>query len=452
MRKIYSLVLACGLVFMAQSAIAQTVVEDFEGYADTAAMTAAGWGSPGTGYSVLTLETSGGADSSSKYLKVVDPGWGATCTSGNLISIPAAGVYYKVTFWFQNGPTGNPYKAPMNFVVKVDGVEATRSAQLSQHPTPTTPWTQVSTGYFKPLTTGVISLEMSTPSGNGAQANNTFYLDEVVLVQEAPPVTVGLNQSPDVWKSGVEPLSISILGGTEVYTNIKYDIGDNGSFELTGTVAPDYLVSWDTQTDVPTSGSIPVRVVVTDDAGTTGSAINTYFVDNTYGGRQELCLNGDFSDWTGTTPDNWVVNQGVANATWGPGDGRDLATSPSLKITFAEGDVDNRYTLRQDKQNVGGVWHNHQVTYWGKGSGCRIFYWSSADGVTFETTSVAAAQVNNASWTFGIGPVRNTVILGGGYNSIATHMFSAGDHFWDDISWKATLIPPPAGVDDWRMF
>lgn len=100
-----------------------------------------------------------------------------------------------------------------------------------------------------------------------------------------------------------------------------------------------------------------------------------------------------------------------------------------------------------------GNWVDLQAWYWGRGGANRIYYGRSADGVTYANTATDAAQVNNASWTFVQGTVKNLGSALGDteYVCVMTHNFNSGDVFFDDVFAYGTK-DTSSSVDDWKLF
>jgi len=291
------------------------------------------------------------------------------------------------------------------------------------------------------------------------------WVDDVSLIGNdttVPPLGAE-SITPDVklLLSGTYTLTAVPTGGTGTYNSVKFDIGNNGSYEMTDPSAP-YEYVWNTNATQAEYGTVQVKILVTDSSLATGSTIFTYTVDNRNGGRVELAtVNPDFENWDTGTPSlplGWVDNQLAAsagNAIVAQDVGYD-ATGKSLEITFTAFDNANRYTLRYvGKQNDVGVYTNHQVTYWGKGSPSALMYWKSVDGVTWENANIVAASAGTPGWTLGTGDVAPTIASNIGEWTTFTTMNLQMSEWYDHLSWKATppfILIPTAASGAWRLY
>jgi len=289
-------------------------------------------------------------------------------------------------------------------------------------------------------------------------------LDDISLIGDdgtAPPLSIGAMDPPTVYYlTRTVTLKATPQGGNGTYTQVQFDIGNNGTIDGTDTTAP-FEYSWDTQATQAAKGVVAVRVIATDSTLATGETIFNYTVDNRFAGRQNIITNGGFDAWQTENvnlPVDWVELQPIANATYGkeeldcPPDG---LSTPSLQTTFAAFDATNRYTLRHvGKENSGGLYEDHQVTFWGKGTNCALQYFKSVDGgATWENVGVAAS-CGAPSWLYCIGEAQ----------AVAANMFEISTvttsnlqnkAIYDNIEWKAIFLPftPPASVTgSWDIY
>lgn len=292
-------------------------------------------------------------------------------------------------------------------------------------------------------------------------------IDDISLIGDdgtAPPLSVAKMDPPvRYYLTRTQKITATPQGGNGNFTQVQFDIGNNGTIDGTDTTAPFEYV-WNTQATQAAKGVVPVRVIVTDSTLATGETIFNYTVDNRFAGREELITNGGFDAWQTENPNlpvDWVENLPLsASATYGkeeldcPPDG---LSTPSLQVTYSAFDATVRNTLRHiGKQNVGGIYEDHQVAYWGKGINCSMQYYKSVDGgTTWENANEVAAAVGVAGWLYSIGIVQPLVAANlYEYTTIATAnvQFKA---IYDNISWKATFIPfiAPAGVTgSWDIY
>jgi hypothetical protein len=443
MKKIFILAF---VVSMAAVSFAQTI-DDFEGYADSPALQAV-W-TDVAGFSIRTLQPTGGANATSKWMYIEDGGFSAGVTAPAIASPGVAGGY-KLTFYWQNGQGGGiPWD---NLTVKViQNAVTVASADLGT--SSTSDW---KAGETLPanFTTDPITIELTTPS-NGAAETHIAGFDEFELVSSPVPVFANIVTPDTKILSGANAeILVSSSGGSEVFTMAELDLGDDASIEQTDNTEP-YSFTFDTTALFPgTTGSLTLRVDVTDDLAVTGSDTKTYLVDNRYNGRPELVTNGSFDNFTGNDPDGWVHFQDVPNATTVPGnESHDFGTTWSLQVTFAAGDFTNRYTWRIPGVQINDVGGNSfksdfQVCFWGKGSSCRMAYFTSPDDTVW-TNAFNLVNVNSGQWTMAVGGAYNP---GDAYVSVATHMFNAETCYWDDVSLTALDQSAPSNVSDWNLY
>jgi hypothetical protein len=440
------------IVGAASLASAQTTLDDFEPYADDAAIQVE-W----TGSAQATLGLSGGANGTTKWMKLTD----ADSYQGNLANIdittPTAGNY-KVTFFYKNGQGGNAAEGPcqdLKLFVKQGG---SNLASFTMPDTVQDTWTAAETPIFAATATAIeVFISKNNPSGPVAPATlDTAAFDEIKLVPVAVvPLSVAVSPSAAIYIGNTQTITATPAGGSGVYTQVQFDVGNDGSFEGTDASAP-YTFDFNTRTVVAAQGTATVAVKVTDSLAATQSTVVTYNVDNRWGGRVPMVSNGDFSSFTGSSPNNlptnWIEFQQDGNKAYGP----DAASySPAagqcLKISFLNSsDYTNRYTVRSTGYQ--GIWLDLQAWYWGKGSSNRIYFCLSTDGLTYASqTAAPAAAVNNASWTFVEGTLKNYPMLATDYVCLATHNFALGDSWYDDVKMMG-ILDISATVGDWKLY
>lgn len=295
------------------------------------------------------------------------------------------------------------------------------------------------------------------------------YVDDISLIGDdgtvpATPAVGSITPDPVMYLTRTVNLVVVPTGGSGTYTQVEFDINNDGNVEKTDTSAP-YEYTWDTQADQPGRGVVSVKITVTDNTSATGSEVFDYTVDNRGYGRVEIGTNSDFDSWQAVVgsnqlPVDWVELQPNANATYGQSDDNpDALSTPSLQVTFATFDNTNRYTLRHiGKQNLGALWEDHQVNFWGKGNSCALKYWKSADGVTWEDTGLTAGSAGSPDWLYAIGTVAPLVSETlNGWSTITT-VNQAGTVLFDKIHWIAiqpTVGPQPpvsGATGSWRLY
>lgn len=431
----------CVLLSSGAFAQTQTTLDVFENYANTSELVASGWAHTG-GWTNPVLVTTDGAAGSTSCMELQDAGYAKGVEKDFLAIVPANGNY-KMTFYYKNGHTGNPWEG---LAVRLNGDIATEvtlgSATVAE-------WTAGETGTALDLLAGAtITVEIYGISS--AQADNNCRFDELILEEVPnPPIVVSFTPFNGYWVSGTELLTAQASGGAGSYAQAEFDIGADGSVESTDSTPGDgFTYSWDT-TSVVSGGTaeVEVKVIITDVASATGAATYTYTVDNR-STRVEMVLNGDFEAWSDTLPDNWNkvdldadgnaasgANSTVTKETAAP-----FAGSNSLRIAFTASDYTYRYTMLSDP--FPGDYLSYFLTYWGKGgSDCRLCYFESDDGIAWisswrllanSSTETVWARAVDAAWN---GP-------GTAYMAIATHMFVTAPNYWDEISITASQPPP----------
>ena len=448
------IVMLCGVLVAAASvSMAQTTLDDFESYADTTALQVE-WVGSGQGLSP-SLEMTGGAASSAKWMKMVDADSYAGSVTAADLGTPAAGNY-KVTFYYKNGDSTDATKQPaknLQLFVKQGG------NNLGSFDIPDTlqeTWTAAETNIFAATATPIeIFVNKNNPLAPVAPIDGeVFAFDQIVLVPvTVVPPTVSLFPGTGFTIGNSVTLTATVGGGSGTFTSVGFDVNNDSTIDFTDNTAP-YEFTFDTRTVVPTGiGTVAINAIVTDSASATGNQLITFNVDNRWGGHEPIVTNSGFENWTAGMPDGWVANllgQGSSASTvaeeptsYSPTAGK------SMKITFAASDYTNRYAMRSVARQ--GKWVDLQTWYWGKGTANRMFYCVSTDGTTWPTPTQTAAGANNASWVLAKGSPMTLTMTDTDYISVMTHNFAAGDTFYDDvISWGTK--DNSASVDDWKLF
>lgn len=323
-----------------------------------------------------------------------------------------------------------------------------------------TAWNNVTTTYA-----GLDNVAKKFRIGFFAIDARDYYFDDVSLIgDDGAPPPIGINSTNPqntYMLSRTVTLAAVPEGGTGSYKQVQFDIGNNGTIDGTDTTEPFEYV-WNTQTSMPGNGNVPVKFIVTDSSDAIGNTVINFMVDNRFDGRQELMTNANFDQWqevvgSNQLPVDWVENQTIASGSYGQAqDSSDGLTTPCLQTVFDTFDPVNRYTLRYvGKQNVGGVYENHQVTYWGRGASSALRYFVSTDGVTWTDADYTAASAPMANWSYAIGQVRPLLSPNLYEWQTITTVNMQGTAKYDRISWKATFIPfiAPAGVTgSWDIY
>jgi hypothetical protein len=432
-------------------------VDTFETYADTTALLTE-WAI--RSYTEPTLQTSGGADGTAKWMRLHRAGYTMGVDAADL-GTPTAGSY-KVAFYYMNGQENSPWE---NLTVEVkQGTEI--RATINVGSTVQSSWTYAESGVVsftaEPITVAVIGDFIN------AAAGYTCAVDEIKLLSAALPVTVTATPDDTVHITKTTNIAADVEGGSGSYTSVTFDVGADGSIEGTDTSAP-YEFSWNTLTVMPqdTSGTVQLRIIATDSLSSTGQYIGSYVVDNRGSGFDSLVTNGDFSGaWTGTgnqIPEGWAeFSTDGAITYWGPADvSEQLAGQGAcLKLTCAGGlpgeEVGiQRYKIRSNA--VYGLFSNLQAACYAKGSFTSLYYFTSLGGATWTKTPTAAVTVNSTTWSYAIGPIHHYLADGGPNHIvvIAPHVYTAGDYFYDAITAEGILLEggvPTAVQDEWQLY
>ncbi len=477
-----SLPLYCGIaaMFFVGSASAQNVdVEKFETYADTTSLRLLWKSVAGNGGEVADLVATGGANGSAQWAQLTDTGYTAGIGATNVVAAPTAGTY-KLNFYYKNGFDGKPRWRGLKVsllqnssVVQTVIVNPGTTGAAPDVPT----WTFAESAPFT-ITGDALSIRVDSNVSNGALTNYTAAIDEIVLIKQVNPA---LSVFPDdrIYLSGSETIVASVSGGSGTYSKVDFDVNNDGSVEFSDTAAP-FQYTWNTLVDVPAGTSrtlsttpantaIPLKITVTDSASGVATLIENYSVDNEFGGRESMVVNGDFSQFQDGTnfgtnlPVGWTTQLVSPNATYGPAaESYSPAAGQSLNIQFSGGnneDNTDRYTLRTDGKT--GRYRDMQATWWGKGSFCRLYYATSTDnGATFVVSAETAGAANSSFWVFVVeSPVQSGPGLGltdTTQVSLATHTLGAAaggvSYFWDDLTWEGLLIPAGTGVNEWNLY
>lgn len=449
-------IMLCGVLVAATSvAMAQTTLDDFESYADDAALQVEWVGASGV---TPTLGLAGGASGSTKWMKVVDVDSYAGSVTAADLGTPAAAGNFKVTFFYKNGDSSDPAMQPaqgLKLFVKQGG---NNLASFDIPDTLQETWTAAETPVFAGTASPVeIFISKNNPVAPVLPiTGESFAFDQIVLVPVAVvPLTIDLFPGAAIRIGNTHTLAATVAGGSGSYTKVDFDVNNDSTIDFTDNSAP-FEFALDTRAYVPTGqGTLTVKAIVTDSAMATAEKTVTYNVDNRWGGRESLVTNNGFDTWAGGIPAGWEAHQvgagtGAAVVAEEP-TSHNASAGKSMKITFAASDYNNRYTMRTVGRQ--GNWVDLQTWYWGRGGANRIYYGRSTDGVTYINTLTDAAQVNNASWTFAQGTVKNlgTPLGDTEYVCVMTHNFNAGDVFFDDVFAYGTK-DTSSSVDDWKLF
>ncbi len=430
-------------------------VDTFETYGDSNALLTVWSGTGGFLNESAELVAAGGASGTNNWMKVYDGGFSVFRSAPNILTPTTAGNY-KLSFYYKNGiDGGSPWISLTAVLTQGSSNKVNAVLSPASNPPVVSDWTLYESPIFSLNNTEAISVEFN--GNNGSDVSYTIGVDQIILTEivNPPPVVVA---SPDDRTLLSRTRTITALAslGSGSYTNVTFDVGNNGSIEHTDATAP-YEFVWDTLTAMPqdTSGTVDLKITLTDSASMTGSVIESYIIDNQYNGRQVL-VDANMNTFQGTgfganPPVGFVPFQVESgNAAFGPGPDRNDVADQALKVTFTAGDFTNRYALRSEGDQ--GAHYGLQNSFWGKGTSCRMYYFSSADNVTYATTSIDAGLVNNANWTFVVDAPATPGLTANDYVSVATHQFAAGDHFWDDVKVEANMAPPAAEVEGWNLY
>lgn len=455
------LVVALGALVSMAFAQSDTVVDSFESYAANGDVQAK-W--VGGNNAVANLGTPGGANSTSKYMIFDDPdSYAGSLTATNIVT-PAAGNY-ALQFYYKNGASTDAtrgYMQNLRVFLQQGGVN---KASFDVPATTQTVWTLAQTPYAT-LTAAPITVYISKNNGSGSVASvgDVSNFDEMKLIYTAnPPVQLAASPSSAIVIGGTRTISISLTGGSGVYTQVQFDPGNIGTVAYTDTSAP-FTYAWDTTLLVPSfigKGTASLRVIGYDNAGQQTSQVYTYNIDNRWGGREQFVTNPEFTGYSSGVPSGWVDNQlgvGTAAATVSadttPADQYPGGSSPCMKINFAASDYTDRYSVRTAEKI--GNYVDLQVWYWGRGSSNRLYWMTSPDGSTWTVKNAApAAQANSAAWTYAEGTLQNTTNQFGTDSTthfcLVTHNFAAGDSFYDMVNGDGTKNTG-AGVEGWNLY
>jgi len=449
MRKIL-LALSCVLA-VASAPAADIIIDNFEEYATQEELSAV-WKGNVVPLEAVYLETAGGAAGTNQWGRFDNGDSYQGIFNAADITTPTAGTY-KAQFWYQNGIAGGGVMDNCFVYFQQNG------ANVATFPVPhvaTTTWTLAETAVV-PFSSDVITVVLGCNNGSGPDPGTTgemAALDEIKLIPVASiPLSVSVWPDSRIWLGNTMAITATPAGGTGTYNKVDYEV--NGSLVYTDPVAP-FVYPWDTTSVMPhdTSGTVTLKVTVTDSSLTTASYTGTYTVDNRWKGREQMVTNNEFTAWTGNLPDGWVLfSDGSGNATYGPAPGRDEGSGTCLRINFTSSDYTNRYTLRSVEKI--GSWRDIQGWYWGKGSSNRLMLHSSKDnGATWENSYKYAAQVNNTSWTFGVQATPQTItnVADTDWVSVFTHQFAAGEHFYDDLYMMGINFTEAAEVSGWNLY
>ena len=436
-------------VLLSSMAFAQTAVDDFESYTVGGDVSSV-WEQTG-GWSATSIITPG-ADSSGQGMQITDGGWSNGVEADDFTTPPAtvsppAADSYKLTLYYKNGQQDDAFP---NLTVHIKQNGSTLR-KLPLGGDVKTNWTYAESIPVE-MTTDPITILVDNDGSLGSTVG-ACAIDELELVQEDMPILVTTRPTDVVYLSGTENISTFVEGGTGTFDKVEYDIENDGSIDSTDSDSSDgFNFSWDTTSVISsTSGTVDLNIIAYDDSAATGELLQSFFIDNRRAGREQLIANGDFSAWTGDIPNNWNLLMDGASPEYGKGPGRDMASTPSLQITFSASDYTNRYVMRS--QSWEGWYQDIQTTWWGKGGSCRMYYFTSSDGgTTWDNTLVDAGSIGAAEWKYIESDVIHDGLAGGGeLEAIATHMFSAETCNWDDVSVKG-IDMRESGVKDWNIY
>jgi hypothetical protein len=423
------LLCVAAVALMSGMAFAATTFDDFEGYADTGALTAE---YTGANNGIPALVTSGGADGSSQFMQITDTGWSFSVTGTVHAGLIPADGDYVVTFYYQNGHVDMPMQN-LQFRVIYDG--GTKLATFDVPFSATSGWVQASTGVMSLVSSDSLQIEIY---GNRAATENVASaFDQIIL--ETAPLGVSLDPNPGQWLWGASNTITAVpVAGTAPYTQVEFDTDGDGTPDFTDTTAPFELV-WDTSLlGESTPLVVTIEATVTDSAPDTASTGDiAYTVDNRYDGREELLSNGGFETWSGVPllPDNWSEFQDVANSTPFQASGDDAyAGSYALGVNFTGSDYTNRYAMISDNLFPGSgvaAFLDVIISFVGKGSSCRMFMWedTTGDGV-YDFNTFQSAVAGSPVYVYAVGTPFD--VLSDTF-ALATHQFVAGDHYWDEV-------------------
>jgi hypothetical protein len=451
-RHLLPCVAAVGFTLTGLTFSATTTVDDFEGYADSGALNAAFTTS---GFPVLSLITSGGASSTAQYIEIIDDGFSMSALQSYGAIVPSNGTY-RLKGFYQNGQNGGVTQYFLEVNLLFGASIATVDINTANSDTVVSTWTPFQSSLVSLTTSDVIQIEFKGQAAGRAGQSSAF--DEIEL--EGPLTVIPLNTTigPDAreWLTGsLNTITASAEGGTVPYTQAEFDVGADTVIDFTDTTVP-FEFNWDTSSlGTTTPDVVTIEVTVTDTAVGTATDTAVYTVDNRDNGRIQLITNGDFEIWTvpANPPDGWFLFNEALGSGGAPGGFDDAggnmtifrvdsAASPenvssgqySLGVNFAASDFTNRYAVRSPNLYPGGNFLSRDsiLSFWGKGGSARMYHFESTDGgVTYEWQG---AMVANASSPVLIHAFSSPTDVNSDDWVVGTHQFSAGDHFYDDVS------------------
>lgn len=437
------LIIGFAVVFCVCAQAQEVLLDGFEGGIE-------GWTT--TGWPVLT-QVADGAAGSTASLNIFDAGWGMEASKTFTGVVPEDGDY-KVTFYYKNGVDG---LAPQDQLrVRVNG------GAVVNLPTATiTEWTFAQTGFVYGLSAGA-DITIDIVGQRNATLDQQCRFDEFTLVREVPPIEGVVRPLNGYIVSGIPTITVIPAGGTGSFVSAAFDVGDNGSVDYTDSTPGDsFTFDWDTHllTDAKIS-AVTLAITITDSGSNTGTIKVVYGIDNRYGGRDSLILNGDFEDWTGEIADEWVLLYGHADGTVDPEPAAVIikeTTAPfsgsnALGIYHEANPDPYRYIVRSNAFD--GRRTDYILWYAGKGGGfCRFYYLYSEDGETWVSTWRGIFSNSTvANWNEVIDSPY-TPATPYNYLAVATHFYGTGYLYWDAVSVTATGLMDPTSVGDfWDLY
>ncbi len=425
-----------------------------------------------------------GGSSGFNYMIMRDEAWGMFARASNVVTPASAGTY-KLSFEYRNGGLLG-YEPMKALTVKLTQGESEK-ASISIPATVQDTWTTVETPVVS-LTADPITIEISANNGGNppgqsggqiqyASAWDHFRLTEVV----GAPLEVSVSPDDRIYLSRTVTLTATPSFGSGTYTQVEFDVEDDGVVDFVATSAP-FEFTWDTlehvaqgtsRTAIVDNTPIPVKITVTDSNNDTASVTENYTVDNRFDGRVSIVENGDFSEWQDPIPghepdapqmtipvgweENWTTS---TKPEIGPAPGRNAEAGDALRIKFTvptDGELSgfpDRYTLRSIGKE--GLYRDLQTSYWGRGAYARLYYFVSTDGgVTYRNTSQQASGAEGNVWTFAQEntPRNNLGLSQSTHVSLATHQLTVNEHLWDDVVSMGIRIPgEPSSVDGWKLY
>ena len=433
------------MLFVCTGGFAQSVIlAGFESF-DSADWTTGG-------YPTLTQELSDGAASTTACLNIFDGGYSMSATRVFAGVVPSDGDY-KVTFYYKNGHADAPQDG---LQVKINGgatVDIPNTVQAT--------WKAAESGFVYGLTAGDdITIDI-VGNYSGATAQQCRF-DEFTLVKEVPPVSGSFSPITGTILSGTPTITVVPAGGSGTYTSVGFDVNDDGSIDYTDSTPGDGF-TYDFPTAMVTSTRVlasTMGIVITDDSAATGEINPVYAIDNRYGGRESLVLNGDFEDWTGAYPAEWVYFNYDGEGNPNPSPANDVikdTTDPyggsnALSIYCEANPNPYRYIFRSN--TFVGDRRDYQLTYAGKGGGfVRMYYFQTDDEVTWVFTwhglfSNSSATVWNEVVDDAYTPDTSSALM-----AVATHFYGTGTYSWDEVVVTSTGLEQVTAVGDfWDLY